>query len=297
MPGPVGTACEGFARAYCGRFELCTPPVMHEAHGTLAQCTDAWTRWCTTAQSLAGSRWSDAQVEACGVALGKRRCGQWRALGDTPIAECHPTGLRGNGAGCLADAQCGSGFCEREFVPGKGCGRCLPRAKSHGTCWDMTAGLKPLAGCPIGERCSRGTCLGPFKDEGETCGLASAWALDCYGDSMLGPGPTLLECAGMTTSGTGFGVCRFIPRVDKCPDGIECGPYDWCDAGTCRARKFVAEGNGCDETRDACLGGRCSGGKCVSPPKEGGPCSDDDPCAFPDVCVGGRCARTDPGCG
>jgi hypothetical protein len=294
-PLPTGGGCEGFAKAYCDRFLLCTPPVMRYEHGTLERCKERWTRWCTRTQRLTGSGWSDALVEACGAAIEKRPCGAFRRLEDMPIAECHPAGSRANGAPCLEDAQCGSGSCFYDPGVARTCGRCTPRAKIGGDCWSPTTSL-PIADCPIGAWCSRGMCLGPAKDEGQVCGMASAWATDCYGE-FSGADPRLLECRGPATTADSFGICRFVTRIAKCPDGITCSPFEWCDSGTCKASTFVAEGMPCDSPREECLDGGCSGGKCVSRAKEGAACDQEVRCAFPLLCVAGKCALTNPSCG
>jgi hypothetical protein len=141
------------------------------------------------AQGLSGSGFGDANVKQWSEALEVWSCARFR-LADIMIPACHPT-ARGRGARCLDDSQCKSGYWLLLSPATPGCGQCAPRARSNGRCWNGVP-MSPKQGCQLGEVCSRGTCLGPMQDEGETCGLY-AWTSDCYGDE---PNGQWLGCTG-----------------------------------------------------------------------------------------------------
>jgi hypothetical protein len=219
---PPSATCGAFARTYCGRVEACTPGLLLADHGDVATCVERWASWCARTESLAGSGLSDETVRDCEEALAAVECRRFRALDDLPLPVCHPMGQLPRGAACLEHVQCQTGLCLRD--PSRqdtSCGTCEPRAPSNGDCFMGHSG--PREGCPLGEACSRGRCIGPLKDVGEPCGLGSPWSSDCYGDSMFGRGDA--ECRGTPPSTGALGVCQRDPDFSPCSDrGGPCPP-------------------------------------------------------------------------
>ncbi|MBN1610571.1 MAG: hypothetical protein JW940_28330, partial [Polyangiaceae bacterium] len=168
-------ACVAFAKRYCVRAFECSSLETQLRFGELARCTSEKALWCSQQMEAPDSGFSFDTLSACARAVVARPCGRWRRLEDVPVAACHPDGGRRYREPCFSSAQCLSGFCTREPTangPARGlplvCGACAPVASANDVCADASL---PLFGCPLGSICSRGTCIGPFADEGQPCGV------------------------------------------------------------------------------------------------------------------------------
>ena len=235
--------CTAFAGAYCDQLRACTPGLLRADHGDAATCSERWAAWCTRTRALSGSGFSDSNVRECEQALRATECRRWREFDDLAIPACHPRGAVALGQPCLDHAQCETGLCLHDPTDhASACGTCARYADPNGECFLGFSG--PRRGCPVGWTCSRGYCIGPLKDEGEPCGLGSAWSSDCYGDAMLGRGHVL--CGGTPVSP---GVC------ERDPDFSPCGPDPMCASG-------AREGEACDLVDCSfpllCVAGTCA---------------------------------------
>lgn len=91
--------------------------------------------------------------------------------------------------------------------------------------------------------------------------------------------------------GASCGVCSDT-NGQACSDSTQCGPSQWCNAGSCLARNAL--GAACPGD-DACPGvAHCLGGKCVGPQPAGKACdggqTGDTQCVAADWCGNGTCA-------
>lgn len=256
---PPSAVCVGFARAYCERVAACTPGLLASDHGDVGTCSARWASWCTRTQALSNSGFSDERVRGCQTAVAASECRRWREFDDLAIPACHPAGNAARGEPCLEHAQCATGLCLRDPTRyDSACGTCELRAKPGGECFMGYVG--PRLGCAIGSACSRGICIGPLMDEGEPCGAGSAWSSDCYGDGMFGRGGN--ECRERPQPSASFGVC------ERDRNYRPCGPGSNCPSG-------AREGELCGDVPER--------GEIVA-------------CAFPLLCVSGKCAHLDPAC-
>jgi hypothetical protein len=284
--------CAVFARTYCDRLEHCAPYELRSELGTLATCVERFATYCAHTQRLSGSGFDDARVKQCTAGLDDLACGFFRPLPDVLVPACHPTGTQPTGARCLDDRQCQTGYCLRLVPDPAPCGVCAPRAPTNGECWSGMPG-SPRQGCQLGEVCSRGHCLGPMKNEGEPCGIASPWTTECYGDTPTGQ---WLTCQAPAPQPDYLGVCRRFGAVERCSQSADCEPNGWCEAGKCRPRVGLASGAACGDERSLCEAGLCVNGHCQAAPSEGLACDEDVTCGFPYVCSAGVCRLGDPSC-
>jgi hypothetical protein len=290
--GALAAACADYASAFCGRLEACDPLALHGTMGSVAACQDRLGGVaCERRFTSAGTTASPAQIAACAAALRGQSCAQ--RSGTTPEA-CRLAGALALDARCVFDNQCQSGRCGRD--PAAWCGRCQPMVTAGGAC---DPSQRP---CEAGLLCADAACAGTVQN-GRCVGKVS-WICTAPVPET-GACTTRYQCASAMACIDGR--CAPAKRKDQpCTGRLDCAREDGtiCAAtasGTpaCRAVSYAEAGEPCDGVAGTlCRASAvCKGtdalpaamGVCSAPIPDGQPCTESDACAYPALCIAGRC--------
>ena len=151
-----------------------------------------------------------------------------------------------NGQGCLAAAECASGFCADGVCCDAACGgTCVSCAT--GACLTVKNSDDP-PGCTGADTCDgQGACK---KKQGQPCTGAGECASGFCADGKCCDTACTTACRSCAT-----GTCAIVLSGE---DNPECQGTRMCDAaGLCK----LENGQGCASSSD-CLSGSCSGGTC-----------------------------------
>jgi hypothetical protein len=251
-------AARALAEARCGNYEACFPGSVALEFGTMAKCADFTAAFYDSVLRRAGVAATPEDLRACAVALDKAGC-------SVEEPECKLIGSKTPGEGCVSGLECTSFRCGHVDSP---CGQCeSARAKGDG--------------CdPENDDCDYGLACSSFS---HVCQERAPKGTSCV---------THNECASNLFCVNG--VCG--PTVDQ---GEAC-TYDECDVGlwcnavtaTCDVEVLVGVGETCGYAEDGrlhwCKHDAWCNGVCTPYALEGQPCAD-SLCAFPSLCIAGRC--------
>ncbi len=272
-----GTACAGYAKAYCERYAACQPKVFQGlAYGTVADCETRILPYCMAEISAPGSARTASVTAACGAAVAAESCEDF--LLETPPA-CRGVGTLANGAGCEFDSQCQSTRCAT--TSDAWCGKCAPRIAAGGECVN-----DPL-GCDYGLLCPNSqVCTAPLQVNAP-----------CTDSSFCAPSDVCMQ-----------GICDPLLAMGvTCSDSTQCALSSSCVLGsstavdrTCTAPTYATQvGAFCDYSSTYCTppltcvrvtdGGTTS--VCQPATPDGQPCASGAQCEQPSMCVSGICTN------
>lgn len=291
----TGQACTDVASARCKRIATCTPGSLQYDYGSMAACLTNYQAACLTALAAPSTGATPESDEACAQAIPGWSCADYNNDQNVPSACVQRTGSLGNGTGCVASAQCQSGFCA--FGLDALCGTCAPVPTAGADCTNLTS-------CGQSLLCSRevvpNTCVSPGALHAPCNGAAPCgYSLSCVGATSTAMG----TCQ---PGGTSVGAACDPKQLTApgCPEAT--GLFDtnyglYCNVATnqCEAVTFGTPGQACGLVGDggvrvACPGaGRClrtsDGGPalCVEPAQEGMECATQNGpgCLDPDRCI------------
>jgi hypothetical protein len=172
------------------------------------------------------------------------------------LGVCAPK--RPNGAGCTAERECQSGWCENGFCCADG--DCCATASDCPDTWSDPATCLDPQGCQgerVDARCLDNRCASAVVADDSRCDAATE-AFDC------GPFPAVY-CSGAATQQS--------PRCTwSCTSDAGCDAGFYCNSGSCIPK--LADGSVC-AAANACQSNHCNNGLCC----RGGSC-----CNRPDDC-------------
>jgi hypothetical protein len=199
--------------------------------------------------------------------------GQESGEGGEPGAAGAGSVEQANGAVCLEDGDCVSGFCIEGVCCDTSCeGACTScreagTGMAEGVCGFVRSGEDPEADCDeSAEACGHdGSCDGAgacrFKGVDNVCGAESCSAgmyspaAHCDGAGSCNE-PQPISCGSYPCQGT---LCAI-----NCSPSLPCPGGLWCDSGSCKAKKtngaMCGDGGECSSAN--CVDGVCCDGAC-----------------------------------
>lgn len=272
--GSIDEACTKGAEVFCNRLATCDPAAVQLLFGGPSTCAVQAKLLCTTEATAPGARVTPAEITACSEASAAQTCAE-RLDGKKPPA-CNHVGDRPEGASCIGDAQCATGYCAGL---GSGCGTCRPAAK---------------AGQPCGTGCARGLrCLDTANDP--VCSEPLGADELCIDSSQCSRALQCVsrQCVPWLEENT---PCSPLPDMKE--RGCDPAKSLACSAvlQACVKAPVVQPGAECaakDGISPVCSGGRCEpevagASRCTRWAALGEPCTD-RPCIQPLWCVAGEC--------
>jgi hypothetical protein len=213
---------------------------------------------------------------------------------------CTAAGTLANGAGCVYDYQCSSGYCQGTIGTYQ-CGTCTARVAVGGTC-------EHIADCDTGLWCSSGTCK-KSTAAGQACKVTDECAdgSNCQGGVCKPTGvhakkagetcQVSYECVeGLACENWKCAEPVFANAGDSCGMSATCGNGLICTAaGKCVA--YAPNGSCANSSYGCVLGQYCNtASKCVDAGGVGDPCQvngDDSDCVLGLTCVQKKCGFLD----
>jgi len=265
-----------FAETQCNKLGQCMPFVLSTVHGNVQTCRMRLSLALSWTNKLPDIAWTAAKVDACRANIEAQSCRQY--VDDDTTAECLVPGKRQNGSPCNSREQCVSRFCATN---GYDCGMCAAAPAEGANCVeDVDCPDRTICICadPTAP-CAQRLCI-RTRNEGESCALGTP----------CGPG---LNCLN--------GRCQPQPNQvgASCsiPDGVFCDTFTQglaCNGATCvklTASDTCEAGEYCRQPNSQCT----ADNTCTPPASDTGTCNENVGCAFPAVCVNGKCQL--PGAG
>ncbi len=211
---------------------------------------------------------------------------------------------KGLGVGCSHKSQCKSGFCSglvgKCYKPntkkiGQSCVK-DDHCKAPHKCGTLNGKCKCTADsqCGSGKFCGNGKCK-PLKSDGTLCtNKKQCQSNNCGGIPAKCYTPNSVVLGGKCVANP---QCKSPHKCTaykcKCNSNAQCGSGKFCGSGTCKWKKNDWASCSADKQ---CKSNNCSGpiGKCYTPNKIGigSGCINNDHCAGPYKCGGGKCKCT-----
>lgn len=286
----VIAACAAFARTECDMADSCQGGVSTLVFGSAEACAGRTATACERRVTSSGESVGTTDLMTCQSNQLAQTCDEWVG---TLTPGCGFIGTHANGAPCLFNSQCASGFCDDYlyYTERNVCGVCANPPAEGEACSSSCGGDGTVQCVHDGDA---GYCVrlgGPRQacDAGTPCGTGLACATPA--------GATSGQCLP-ATGGVG----------DACDD--ETGPF--CDyrrqihcnrtIATCEVAQSVAPGARCGLLADGsvaqCASGACQAaaseltGTCVPFLQDGAVCTfgpGSTPCEPPALCASGIC--------
>jgi hypothetical protein len=245
-------ACTDLANTRCTERSMCSAHAggtgagasVVRMYGDIPTCITREALGCKNGLAAPATGNSPALVEQCVAQFATYSCQDF--FDNNPPAHCAVTGARANGATCVFNGQCGSGYCQgtKNAVcgtcadppqPGADCtaSSCWHNQNCLGSTMTCAAVVSMNGACDSSMPCDNGlTCVGGSSTTTGTCQPAGALVGAPCGGTMPGCDGTLgLYCAGAA----GSKACAAITFVG---DGQPCGTLAsgmrvGCSAGEC----------------------------------------------------------------
>lgn len=255
----------------CGKFAQCAPFFFNGQFADMAACRARRMLMYNFVAALPGIQWTPQNVSECKAVVAAQSCRQY--IDDDGQMQCLVAGTRANGMACNVRDQCASRFCA---TSGYSCGTCAPAPAEGASCTlDVDCPDHTWCGCADGgNSCAQTICVRP-RNDGEACsnGTPCGYGLNCLGDGRCHTQPNQENASCIVDNGVNCDLTQgLICSNSQC---LKLVAADTCSATTyCRMQNSICQ---------------AATGACTAPPTDGGPCADGDSCAFPALCVDGKC--------
>ena len=214
--------CTDEVNARCALYMSCSNgTLLTTRYGDLATCQAREKAACLNRLLVMGTTATPAFEEACAAALPAESCVEF--LDDQPAVACiAPLGAQTDGAVCVVNAQCASGYCN--LGTHTVCGTCGAPANAGDSCAAAT--------------CARGLiCFGATP----ICVAPGAMSAAC---DAKDPCQADLVCVGASAKMMKMGTCQTAVAVA----GMPCDPLSQTSPACARGRGLT-----CDPTSKTCV--------------------------------------------